>query len=215
MNRIAALLARGRCSWITLSSPATAGEGLDPAKLLQPPVDSWPTYNGDYSGRRFSPLTKINESNMNSLSLAWVYRINSGGDPFGGVIKATPLVVNGVMYFTIPDKVWAIDARTGREIWNYTWQSKGGIHLGNRGVGIYGNWLYFETPDCNLVSLNIKDGKKRWSKPICDLDQMYYASVAPVVIKNHVIAGVSGDDLDIPGYLESRDPETGDLQWRW
>ena len=101
------------------------------------------------------------------------------------------------------------------EIWSYRWESSGGIHLGNRGVGIYGNWLYFETPDCNLVSLNIKDGKKRWSKPICDLDQMYYASVAPIVIKNHVIAGVSGDDLDRPGYLESRDPETGDLQWHW
>ena len=119
------------------------------------------------------------------------------------------------MYFTVPDHVWAVDARTGREIWHYTWTSKGGIHIGNRGVGIYGNWLYFETPDCNLVSLNLKDGKERWSKQICDLDQMYYASVAPVVVKNHVIVGVSGDDLDIPGYLESRDPETGELQWRW
>jgi Glucose dehydrogenase len=194
---------------------AGAGDGLDPAKLLQPPTDSWPTYNGDYSGRRFSPLTKINDANVKSLSLAWVYSINRASDPFGGVLKATPLVVNGIMYFTVPDKVWAIDARTGREIWNYTWTSKGGIHLGNRGVGIYENWLYFETPDCHLVSLNINDGKKRWSQSVCDLDQMYYASVAPIVIKNHVIVGVSGDDLDIPGYLESRDPETGELQWRW
>ncbi|MGI9072369.1 MAG: acido-empty-quinoprotein group A [Bryobacteraceae bacterium] len=192
-----------------------AADGLNPAKLLQPPVDSWPTYNGDYSGRRFSTLSKINDSNVRSLSLGWLYRINGAEDPFAGVIKATPLVVNGIMYFTVPDRVWAIDARTGREIWTYTWQSKGGIHLGNRGVGIYGNWLYFETPDCNLVSLNVADGKLRWSKSICDLDQMYYASVAPIVIKNHVITGVSGDDLDIPGYLESRDPETGDLQWRW
>jgi alcohol dehydrogenase (cytochrome c) len=217
VNRIAPVLTSAFIAAlvITLSSPVIAGEGLDPAKLLQPPVDSWPTYNGDYSGRRFSTLTKINDSNVKSLSLAWVHPIDSGGDRFGGIMKATPLVVNGVMYFTIPDKVWAVDARTGREIWNYTWPSKGGIHLGNRGVGIYGNWLYFETPDCNLVSLNLKDGTKRWSQQICDLDQMYYASVAPVVIKNHVIAGVSGDDLDIPGYLESRDPETGDLQWRW
>jgi alcohol dehydrogenase (cytochrome c) len=192
------------------------GEGLDPNKLTQPPVDDWPTYNGDYSGRRFSPLSKINASNVNSLSLAWVYRINSGGDDFGGAIKATPLVVNGILYFTIPDHVWAIDARTGREVWHYVWaESKGGIHLGNRGVGIYKNWLYFETPDCNLVSLNLKDGTKRWHKQICDLDLFYYGSVAPVVIKDRVIVGVSGDDLDIPGYLESRDPETGDLQWRW
>lgn len=213
MKRLALFLVFSSICALGLS--AGAGDGLDPAKLLQPPTDSWPTYNGDYSGRRFSPLTKINDANIKSLSLAWVYSINSANDPFGGVLKATPLVVNGIMYFTVPDKVWAIDARTGREIWNYTWTSKGGIHLGNRGVGIYENWLYFETPDCHLVSLNINDGKERWSKQVCDLDQMYYASVAPVVIKNHVIVGVSGDDLDIPGYLESRDPETGDLQWRW
>src|SRR5580704_9785936 len=73
----------------------------------------------------------------------------------------------------------------------------------------------FETPYCNLVSLNIKDGKERWHKEICDLDQFYYGSVAPVIVKNHVIVGVSGDDLDIPGYLEAHDPETGNLQWRW
>jgi alcohol dehydrogenase (cytochrome c) len=213
VNRIASLIA-----WtlvLGLALPALPADGVNPKSLSQPPVNSWPTYNGDYSGRRFSPLTKINESTLDSLSLAWVYRMKGADDPYAGVIKATPLVVDGIMYFTVPDKVWAIDARTGRQLWNYTWQSKGGIHLGNRGVGIYGNWLYFETPDCNLVSLNIKDGKKRWSKSICDLDQMYYASVAPIVINNHVIAGVSGDDLDIPGYLESHDPETGELQWRW
>jgi alcohol dehydrogenase (cytochrome c) len=194
---------------------AALAQTLTPAKLSQPPTDSWPTYNGDYSGRRFSPLSKINDSNIRSLSLAWVYRPNVAAGVFGGSIKSAPLVVNGIMYLTLPDHVWAIDARTGREVWHYEWQSKGGIHIGNRGVAIYGNWLYFETPDCNLVSLTLKDGKERWHKPVCDLDQMYFGSVAPVVIKNHVLAGVSGDDLDIPGYLESRDPETGDLQWRW
>ena len=124
-------------------------------------------------------------------------------------------MVNGVLYFAAPDHVWAVDARSGQEVWHYQWNTKGGIHLGNRGVGIYGNWLYFETPDCNLVSLNTQNGKERWHQKICDVDQFYYASVAPVVIKNHIIVGVSGDDLDIPGYLESRDPETGELQWHW
>jgi alcohol dehydrogenase (cytochrome c) len=194
---------------------------LDPAKLLQPPTDTWPTYNGDYSGRRYSPLSAINSSNIDSLKLAWVYRANTGSDQAGGgnaqaVIKSTPLEINGVLYFTAPDHVWAVDARSGREIWHYTWkQSKGGWHIGNRGVGVYGSWLYFETPDCNLVSLNLKDGSERWHREICDLDRFYYASVAPVIVKNHVIAGVSGDDLDIPGYLESHDPVTGELQWRW
>ncbi|MBV8846488.1 MAG: acido-empty-quinoprotein group A [Bryobacterales bacterium] len=194
---------------------------LDPAKLSQPLGDSWPTYNGDYTGRRYSALTKIAPHNIASLSLAWVYRANPGQGAAGAggnaspVIKGTPLVINGVLYLTAPDHVWAVDARSGREIWHYAWKSKGGLHIGNRGAGVWGGYLYFETPDCNLVSLNLRDGKERWHKPICDLDQFYYASAAPVVAKNHIITGVSGDDLDIPGYLESHDPETGDLQWRW
>jgi alcohol dehydrogenase (cytochrome c) len=201
------------CGFVAAASLWAQG-ALDPAKLLQPPTDSWPTYHGDYSGRRYSPLSKINASNINSLSLAWVYRVNTGFGG-GGRVSATPLEFNGVLYFTVPDHAWAIDARTGREIWHHTWQTHGGDHIGNRGVGIYGQWLYFETPDCNLVSLNLRDGRERWHKSICDLDQFYFGSVSPVVLKNHVITGVSGDDLDRPGYLEARDPETGDVQWRW
>ena len=108
----------------------------------------------------------------------------SGGGGIVPVIKSTPLEINGVLYFTIPDHVWAVDARSGRQIWHYEWKnSKGGWHIGNRGVGVSGDWLYFETPDCNLVSLNLKDGKERWHTEICDLNQFYYASVAPVVVK--------------------------------
>ena len=186
-----------------------AQDGLNPAKLMQQPTDTWPMYHGDYSGRRFSTLTKINSTNVDSLTLGWIYRTGVGG------IKATPLQINGVLYFSAPDHVWAVDARSGRELWHFVWQSKGGIHIGNRGVAVYGNWLYFLTPDCNFVSLNIKDGKERWHKTNCDLDQFYYGSVAPLVVKNHIVTGVSGDDLDRPGYLSSYDPETGNLQWRW
>ena len=187
---------------------------VDPSTFNRPPTDSWPTYNGDYSGRRFSPLTKINASNVQALSLGWTFRVPSG---FGGgvPIKGTPLQVDGVIYVTVPDHVWAIDARTGRELWHYAWESKGGIHIGNRGVAIAGDSLYFETPDCHLVSLGIRDGKERWRKEICDLDQFYYGSVAPVIVKDHVIAGVSGDDLDIPGYVQAHNPESGEMQWRW
>jgi alcohol dehydrogenase (cytochrome c) len=192
------------------------GEGLDAAKLGKPATDTWPTYNGDYSGRRYSTLSQIDAANVHTLGLSWVYRTVTGGNNvFGNQVKSMPLQVNGVLYFTVPDHAWAVDARTGRELWHFKWESKGGIHIGNRGVGIYGNWLYFETPDCNLISLNLKDGSKRWSTEICDLKQHYFGSVAPVIIKNHVLVGVSGDDLDVPGYLESRDPETGQLQWRW
>ncbi|MBI1875196.1 MAG: acido-empty-quinoprotein group A [Acidobacteria bacterium] len=200
---------------MALVSLAIGGQGRqEPARLGQPPTDSWPTYNGDYSGRRFSTLSRIDASNVSSLGLAWVRRINTAAFG-GGSIKSTPLQINGVLYFTMPDHVWAVDARTGRDIWHFEWTSKGGTHIGNRGVGVLGEWLFFETPDCHLVSLTLKDGKERWRQPICDLDQFYYGSVAPVIVKNHVMVGVSGDDLDRPGYVEARDPETGALQWRW
>jgi alcohol dehydrogenase (cytochrome c) len=182
-------------------------------KLLKPSPDSWPTFNGDYTGRRFSTLTKITSGNVHQLSLAWMYRIASGTP--GATIKSTPLMVDGVLYFTVPDHVWAVDARTGREIWHYQWQTTGGNHLGNRGVAIYEDWLYFETPDCYLISLNLKDGKERWRKQICDIDRFYYASVAPTIIKDHLIVGVSGDDFDIPGYIQSHHPESGEVQWRF
>src|SRR5262245_51131769 len=193
---------------------------LDPAKLLNPSPDSWPMHNGDYSGRRYSALSKMNAANVNSATLAWVYRANPGTGQAGGgggaaVIKGTPVVVNGVLYVTTPDHVWAIDARTGREIWHSTWQSKGGWHIGKRGVAVLGSTVYVETPDCNLVALNARDGRERWRTEICDLEQFYYGSAAPLIVKNHVIVGVSGDDLDIPGYLQAHDPETGAVQWRW
>ena len=195
---------------------AAFAQTLDPAKLTKAPTDSWPSFNGDYSGRRFSPLTGVRADNVNALSLGWVHRINvTNNSTFPGTIKSTPVVVDGVMYFTIPDHVWAIDARTGRELWHHTWPSRGGIHIGNRGVAAMGKWLYYVTPDCNLVSLDAKDGKERWHKQICDPDLLYFASAAPLIVGNHVIAGISGDDLDVPGYIEAHDPETGERQWRW
>jgi alcohol dehydrogenase (cytochrome c) len=178
-------------------------------------------YNGDYSGRRFSPLSAIDASTVGSLSLAWVFRPNPGPAPAAGggptqvIVKGTPVVANGVMYVTIPDHVWAVDPRTGRELWHTTWPSRGGWHIANRGVAVLGTTVYVETPDCHLVALDSRDGREKWRTEICDLEQFYYASTAPLVVNDHVIVGVSGDDLDIPGYVEAHDPETGARQWRW
>jgi acido-empty-quinoprotein group A len=211
LRRLAALLP---LLYAIKSLPA---QELDPAKLLKPPTDTWPTYNGDYSGRRYSTLSQINSSAIGSLALAWLYRTNV--EPQRGVgtpqIKATPLEVNGVLYFTIPDHVWAIDARTGDELWHYTWVDRGGHLIGNRGLGMYGNWLYFMAPDDWLISLNARTGKERWRKQVADSKLQYFTTMAPMVIGNHIIVGVGGDAMDVPGFLESRDLETGVLQWRW
>ena len=131
----------------------------------------------------------------------------------GGSVKASLLEVDGILYVTMPDNAWAMDARDGRELWHYFWKTKGGTHIGNRGVGMWHNYLFMETPDNYIVSLDAKTGKERWHKTIAELDQGYFSTPAPVVINNHVIVG-TGNDIDAPGFLQSFDPETGDLQWK-
>jgi alcohol dehydrogenase (cytochrome c) len=207
---------------------------LDHRELGKPLGDSWPTYSGDYTGKRFSSLAQINRSNVKGLALAWTVRLNPGtggrgagaGTIVGGegpdvsapagdtTIKGSILQVNGVLYVTAPDHVWAVDGRDGRTMWHYFWKTKGGTHIANRGVGVYGDWLYFETPDNYLVSLDAKTGKERWHKVIAPFEHQYFSTAAPVIIGNHVIVG-TGNDLDSPGFLQSFDPEDGALQWKF
>ena len=146
------------------------------------------------------------------------------GSPFPGgamrgigepEIKSTPLMVDGILYFTIPDHVFALDARTGLQLWHYDWVDHGGHLIGNRGVGMYGNWLYFLAPDGWFLSLDAKTGKERWRKKVADEKMQYFTTGAPMVVGDHVVFGVGGDAIDVPGYLEARDPATGELQWRW
>ena len=215
------------------------GGGVAPSELLKPLKDSWPTYSGDYSGKRYSALTQVDQSNVMHLTLAWTTRVTPGqtsggsgrggrapapviiggegpGDinVGGGTIKASALEVDGVLYFTMPDNAWAVDARDGTELWHYFWKTKGGTHIGNRGLGMWNSYLFMETPDDYLVSLDSKTGKERWHKTIADLAQGYFSTPAPVVVGNHVLVG-TGNDLDAPGMLQSFDPETGDLQWKF
>jgi acido-empty-quinoprotein group A len=215
-----------------LAQPFSFAQGGRPESPTTYP-DSWPTHYGDHSGRRYSPLDQINAGNVKTLSLAWIHRATAqegdnvggeyqAGDPYywGGpqatvTIKATPLVVNGIMYVAAPDHAYAIDARTGRQIWHYFWRTRGGIHIGNRGMGMFGNNLFFETPDCYLVSLDAATGKERWHKEIADVRQQYFCTPAPIIIGRHVIVGIGGDSLDVQGWLDAYEPETGERQWRW
>jgi alcohol dehydrogenase (cytochrome c) len=86
---------------------------LDPGKILTPPTDSWPTYNGDYTGRRFSPLTQINKTNVGAMSLAWAFQAHTQG------LQSMPLEVNGILYIAGGNQAWAVDARTGRQVWHF------------------------------------------------------------------------------------------------
>ena len=159
-----------------------------PPRADKAPADGWPTYNGDYTGRRFSPLTRINDRNVKSLSLAWIYRSAGAGHRADQGHAARGRRHRSICPrpITCGRSTREPAARSGTS----TWKSIGGIHLGNRGVGLRGDSLYFVTPDCHLVSLNIKDGKERWHKTICDLDGYYYSSAAPIIVGNHVITGV-------------------------
>jgi alcohol dehydrogenase (cytochrome c) len=234
------------------AQPASGGQaqgGLDPATIGRPLADSWPTYSGDYTGRRYSTLTHVNQTTVKNLTLAWVGRVTGGpggaaGGGFGGfgggrgggggaapvivggegpddfpfatgvTIKGAVLQVNGVLYACAPDNVWALDARDGHELWHYYWKTKGSTHIGCRGVGMWHNSIFFETPDNYLVSLDARTGKENWHVTIASFEEQYFSTMAPIVIGNHVIAG-TGNDLDMPGFLQSFDPETGKLQWKF
>ena len=220
------------------TAPSPNSGGLDPAAVLKPLSDSWPTYSGDMTGRRYSALTQVNQTTVKNLTLAWTSRLvqGSGGGGFGGrgggggapiivggegedmgtagapSVKGAILQVDGILYVTAPDNVWAIDARDGRELWRYFWKTKGGTHIGNRGAAMWHNYLFFETPDNYLVSLDARTGKERWHVEIADFNQQYFSTMAPIVIGDHVLVG-TGNDLDAPGFLQSYDPETGKRKW--
>ena len=209
---------------LALSALGLRGQGLNPSSLKTFDGSdgswprSWPTYNGDYSGRRFSPLKQITTANAGALQLAWVSHPvgkNDKGVAFASASKATPIEVNGVIYFSAPDVAWAIDARTGHEIWNYVYPPNNGHRNGSRGVAMSGSSIYLVTPDNHLVCLDARDGKRKWIVELADVQLDYFSTTAPVIVGNHVIVGVGGDTLDNPGYLESRDPETGELQWQF
>jgi alcohol dehydrogenase (cytochrome c) len=191
-------------------STVLLGQGVDNPMLLNPPANSWPQYHGTYDGQRHSKLAQINPQNVGNLALAWAFQTHQPAD-----IKSTPLMVDGVLYLSVPDRVWAVDALSGHQIWTYTYPPNHGLHIGHRGVAMYKDWLYFLSPDGHLVSLNAKDGSVRWNVTVADASKGYWTSMAPLVVGNHVLVGTSGDFDNLVGYILSVDPETGKTQWQW
>jgi len=220
---------------VLLAMPAIlSAQGLDPSDILKSLGSNgeWPTYGGDYSGKRYSSLTAIDRTTVSKLTEAWKTKLIAGtkdssagsnlivsgiGQLEAGAlanIKGSILQVNGILYVAAPDNAWAIDAHDGHQIWHFVWKTRGGTHIGNRGLGMWHDRLYMETPDDVLLCLNAKTGAEIWRKDIADFDLQYFSTVAPIIVGNHVILG-TGNDLDEPGFLQSVDPETGKLQWKF
>jgi len=194
---------------LSLSGPLWA-QGVDNSILLNPPADSWPLYHGTYDGQRHSKLEQITPQNVSTLALAWAFQTHQSAE-----IKSSPLLVDGVLYFTVPDNVWAIDALSGHQLWHYTYPPNHGFHIGSRGVAMYKDWLYFLAADGHLVSLNAKDGSVRWIVEAADSTKGYWTTMSPLVVGNHLLVGTSGDFDNLVGYVRSVDPETGKRQWQW
>jgi alcohol dehydrogenase (cytochrome c) len=195
---------------VIASSGLMLAQGVNAQMLLHPPPDSWPGYHGDYSGRRHSSLTQITPQNVKNLALAWAFQTGQLA-----AIKSSPLLVDGILYFSVPDNIWAVDARSGHGIWHYIYPPNKGLHIGHRGVGMYKGYLFFLSPDAHLLSLNASDGSVRWNVTVADVTEGYFTTMAPLIVGDHVLVGVSGDLDNLSGFIRAMDPETGATQWQW
>ncbi len=180
-----------------------------------PQPGDWPTYNGSYSANRNSPLKQINLGNVSSLKLKWVFPIQYFG------LEVTPLALNGVLYATGPNQVFALDALTGNALWHYSRPATPGLsgdsRLGtNRGVAVLNDKVFFVTDNAHLIALQRSTGELLWetAMPSTTEGMHYGGTLAPLVIDNMVIAGVAGADAGIRGFLAAYDAGNGSLLWR-
>jgi alcohol dehydrogenase (cytochrome c) len=177
---------------------------------------SWPTYDGNLSGNRFSPLDQIQASNVNRLAPKWMFTLP-------GVrrsLQGTPVVVDGVMYVTSVNEAYALDARSGREIWHYSrprsqhlaGDAAGGI---NRGVAVLGDRVFLVTDNAHLLALHRTTGQLLWDVRMADSAENYGATSAPLIVNDLVVAGTSGGDEGVRGFLSAYKASTGERVWRF
>lgn len=195
-------------------SRAISSERIANAPSREP--GEWLTYHGSYDAQRFSRLDQINTSNVARLSEAWRLYL-----PVPHGFETTPLVADGVMYITTGGHtaVHALDATTGRELWHYTAQVPKDVPACcdwvNRGVAIGGGKVFFVTLDAKLVALDAMTGKAVWQQTLADYRDGYTSTVAPLFVNDKVIAGISGGEYGIRGFLDAYDATTGKRAWRF
>jgi alcohol dehydrogenase (cytochrome c) len=183
--------------------------------LAQPTSANWTSYNGDYTGRRYSSLHEITPANVAQLRAAWIFHPSNSER-----LEVTPVVVNGVMYVTSANHAFALDARTGRVIWHHERPASSGLlddaaaHH-NRGVGVWKTFVYMETDDAHLLCLDARSGRLLWDVMYADKTKHYGATSAPLVVKDEVIVGTSGGDSGVRGFVAAYDAVTGKLKWRF
>lgn len=174
------------------------------------------TYGLGYQGQRFSPLKALTPDTVSKLTPVWSFSF--GGEKQRGQ-EAQPLVVDGVMYVTGSySRLYAVDARTGKKLWQYDHRLPDGImpccDVINRGAAVYGNKVYFGTLDARLVALDKDTGKVIWSKKTAEYKDGYSMTAAPLIVDGKIITGNSGGEFGVIGMVEARDAETGELLWQ-
>ena len=183
--------------------------------LVAPPRQDWPSYNGDYSGQRYSALDQINIDNVRRLRAQWVFH-SSNSDS----MEVTPVVVGGVMYITSGNDALALDARTGRVLWHHARPLTEGLvddaaaHH-NRGVALWHTRLFMETDNAHLLCLDAHSGHLIWDVAYADTKLNYGATSAPLLVNDKVLVGTSGGDDGVRGFLAAFDALTGKLVWRF
>jgi alcohol dehydrogenase (cytochrome c) len=189
---------------------------VQPSDLAAEPLAAnWLSYNGDYSGKRYSSLNEINLSNVAQLRAQWVFHAENSNR-----LEVTSVVVNGVMFVTAANDTFALDARTGRTIWHHSRPISEGLiddasrHI-SRGVGILGSRLYRLTDNAHLLCLDARSGHLIWDIAYANWNRNYGATSAPLVVKNKVIVGTSGGDDGVRGFVAAYDAATGKLAWRF
>src|ERR1700742_2075305 len=198
------------------SGPSLArAPGVQASQLLFRTIkDDWPSYNGDYTGRRFSSLTQITPQNVGHLQNQWVFHSRAAG-----ILEVTPVVVNGIMYITASNDAYALNAQTGQVLWHYSRPVSQGLiddasgHI-NRGVALLGTRLYMQTDNAHILCLDARSGNLVWDVAYADWNKNYGATSAPLIVKDKVLVGTSGGDDGVRGFLAAFDPISGKLVWR-
>ena len=180
-----------------------------------PPAANWPSYNGDYTGRRYTKLDQITPGNVAQLRAQWVFHVRNSDS-----LEATPVVMNGVMFVTAANDAYAVDAQTGRTIWHASRPITEGLiddasQHHNRGVGVWGSRVYMNTDNAHLLCLDARSGNLLWDIAYADWSKNYGATSAPLIVKGKVIVGTSGGDDGVRGFVAAYDAITGKLSWRF